>query len=141
MDISRFVGPGVPILVFSSADRASALVYAGFTFQMGIEPPPERLMKVWFPVPVGPRPSHGEDCSECFDATAGLALDFPCTHMVCWNCAKEWAYASGQLSTGLSCPQCRDSSIRPGDYFTDKNQVDAIDIRGQSCAVACDEPG
>ena len=131
----------MPVLVFTQSPEGPGIEYVGFVLEEGVlDPPPERMMKVWFPVPVGPRPSHGEDCAICLDETTGLAFDFPCAHMVCWNCAKEWASASGQAHTGLSCPQCRDSSIRPGDYFTGQNQLDAIIIGGFSCAVACAEP-
>jgi hypothetical protein len=142
MDITRHIHPTMPVIVCGSEDGSHFVCCVGFTCPKDAVPPPERVIRVWFPVPVGPRPSHGEECVVCTRNTdsSGLAFDFPCKHMICWTCAKSWASKSGQVYNGLSCVMCRDNSLRPGDFFSNCNQVNAIVIKGFECAIACRNP-
>ena len=70
-----------------------------------------------------PRPSHEEDCPVCmsptqFQTDSSLAYDFPCGHVVCWQCVTAWAAESESScqSLGVSCPMCRQRTP-PGNYY------------------------
>jgi hypothetical protein len=99
-------------------------------------PLPERLQKVYFTPIIAPRPSHEQECPVCMGLTTGLAFDFPCTHMICWGCAKSWA----AQARSMTCPMCRNDSLSKGNYYGTSTQLELVVIDGITCAFAYTEP-
>lgn len=74
----------------------------------------------------------------CFEKTSGLAFKFNCSHICCWSCTQKWDASTPGVMT---CPSCRDSSLRKGDYFCGAHRpVEVIHSSNQMMLLACAHP-
>jgi hypothetical protein len=140
MDLTPSLSSEMPILVMCPI--ALGIEFVGFALDPGADPAPERVMTVYFPAPIAPRPSHAEECPVCIELTSGLGFDFPCGHLVCWDCARSWANqsrANQSHDQSMPCPMCRNAMLRPGDYFSSQTQVEIVMIGRFSCVLAYSE--
>jgi hypothetical protein len=97
--------------------------------------PCERKMHVYFPPRIAPQPSHGEECPVCLEMTDDLAFKFNCGHMCCWTCTQKW---DASTAGAMTCPLCRDATLRPGNYFQGAN-VKVMRSTNHTMLLACSE--
>jgi hypothetical protein len=98
--------------------------------------PCEWEMQVYFPPRIAPQPSHGEECPVCLEMTDDLAFKFNCGHLCCWPCTQKWDAASTDVV--MTCPICRDATLRPGNYFQGAN-VEVMRSTDYAILLACSE--
>ena len=80
-------------------------------------------IKVFVPPTIGPRPCHGtSECPVCRRPSV-LSFEMPCEHDICWPCVCEWSNTCDVRTIGLSCPICKDCSIRGTLHIGDTSSV------------------